>query len=56
MPEEKFDFAPDAKLGEFKGVRSFSGQLKHVTEANQYFFHDPTKPLPDTRDAVGGAA
>lgn len=36
MPEDKFDFAPTT--GEFKGVRSFGGQIKHVTEANYYFF------------------
>ncbi|MFZ1012385.1 MAG: DinB family protein, partial [Terracidiphilus sp.] len=38
MPEDKFDFAPPATAGDFKGVRSFSGQVKHVTEANYYFF------------------
>jgi uncharacterized damage-inducible protein DinB len=38
MPEDKFDFAPPATAGEFKGVRSFSAQIKHVTEANYYFF------------------
>jgi uncharacterized damage-inducible protein DinB len=38
MPEDKFDFAPPASAGDFKGVRSFSGQLKHVAEANYYFF------------------
>jgi uncharacterized damage-inducible protein DinB len=47
MPEDKFDFAPTT--GEFKGVRSFGGQVKHVAEANAYFFHDPTKPLVDNR-------
>jgi uncharacterized damage-inducible protein DinB len=36
MPEDKFDFAPTT--GEFKGVRSFGGQVKHVAEANYYFF------------------
>ena len=30
MPEDKFDFAPPATAGEFKGVRSFSAQIKHV--------------------------
>lgn len=39
MPEEKFDFAPPATAGDFKGVRSFSAQLKHVAEANYYFFN-----------------
>jgi len=38
MPEDKVDFAPAVTLGEFKGVRSFSAQLKHVAEANYYFF------------------
>jgi uncharacterized damage-inducible protein DinB len=39
MPDDKFDFAPPASAGEFKGVRSFSDQIKHVTEANYYFFN-----------------
>ncbi len=45
MPEDKFDFAPTQ--GEFKGVRTFGQQIKHVTEANQYFFHDPATPAAD---------
>jgi uncharacterized damage-inducible protein DinB len=36
MPEDKFDFAPTS--GEFKGVRSFGAQVKHVAEANYFFF------------------
>lgn len=36
MPEDKFDFAPTT--GEFKGVRSFGSQVKHVAEANFFFF------------------
>ena len=36
MPEDKFNFAPSQ--GEFKGVRSFGEQVKHVAEANYYFF------------------
>jgi len=36
MPENKFDFAPSA--GEFKGVRSFGGQVKHVAQDNYYFY------------------
>jgi uncharacterized damage-inducible protein DinB len=36
MPEDKFNFSPTQ--GEFKGVRSFGEQIKHVTEANYYFF------------------
>jgi hypothetical protein len=41
MPEDKFDFAPPATAGDFKGVRTFSEQVKHVTEANYYFFGAP---------------
>jgi uncharacterized damage-inducible protein DinB len=49
MPEDKYNFAPPAAAGEFKGVRTFGKQVKHVAEANAYFFHDPSKPLVDTR-------
>ena len=38
MPAEKFDFAPPATYGLFTGVRSFSGQVKHLAEANYEFF------------------
>jgi uncharacterized damage-inducible protein DinB len=38
MPADKFDFAPPTSMGDFKGVRSFGGQVKHVAEANYYFF------------------
>lgn len=50
MPEDKFDFAPTQ--GEFKGVRTFGEQIKHVTEANLYYFHDPATPLTDIRASV----
>jgi uncharacterized damage-inducible protein DinB len=36
MPEEKYSFAPTA--GEFKGVRTFAEQVKHVATANHIFF------------------
>jgi uncharacterized damage-inducible protein DinB len=36
-------------MGEYKGVRTFAQELKHVTEANEYFFHDPAKLLVDNR-------
>ena len=49
MPEDKYNFAPPAALGEFKGVRTFADQVKHVAEANAYFFHDPATPLVDNR-------
>jgi uncharacterized damage-inducible protein DinB len=38
MPEDKYNFAPPETAGEFKGVRTFAQQVKHVTEANYYFF------------------
>jgi uncharacterized damage-inducible protein DinB len=38
MPEDKYNFAPTTALGEFKGVRTFGQQVKHVAEANYYFF------------------
>ena len=49
MPEDKYDFAPPVTLGEFKGVRSFAEEVKHVASANTFFFHDPTAPLVDNR-------
>ena len=36
MPEDKYEFVPST--GEFKGVRSFGSQVKHVAESNYYFF------------------
>ena len=41
MPEDKFEFAPTVAGGDFKGVRTFAGQIKHVTEANVYFLTEP---------------
>jgi hypothetical protein len=38
MPEDKYNFAPPATLGEFKGVRTFGQQIKHVIEANYVLF------------------
>jgi uncharacterized damage-inducible protein DinB len=35
MPEDKYSFAPTS--GEFKGVRSFAEQVKHVSAANYMF-------------------
>jgi hypothetical protein len=52
MPEDKYDFAPPVSLGEFKGVRTFGEEVKHVVQANQFFFHDPTKPVVDTRAEI----
>lgn len=35
MPADKYAFAPDPTKGEFKGVRTFAEQLKHLA-ANNY--------------------
>ena len=37
MPEEKYSFAPAS--GEFKGVRTFAGQVRHVAFVNFLFFN-----------------
>jgi hypothetical protein len=36
MPEEKYSFTPST--GQFKGVRTFAQQVKHVGFANHLFF------------------
>ena len=36
MPEEKYSFVP--KDGEFKGVRTFGEQVRHIAAANHMFF------------------
>lgn len=38
MPADKYEFAPSASMGEFKGVRTFGSQVKHLAEANYLFF------------------
>lgn len=35
MPEEKFNFAPTN--GEFKGVKTFAEQVRHIASANYMF-------------------
>ena len=61
MPEDKFDFAPPATAGDFKGVRTFGAQVTHVAEANWYFFggeemskakHDAIDKLTSKADIV----
>ena len=53
MPAEKYGFTPSVAGGEFKDVRTFGAEVKHVTEANYYFFHDPDVPLDAAgRDAI----
>ena len=50
MPEDKYNFAPTQ--GEFKGVRTFAEQVKHVAESNDQYFADPTKPRTDKSAAI----
>ena len=51
MPAEKFSFPPTQ--GEFKGVRAFSEQAKHVACANFAFFNEieGKQPPPDCEHA-----
>jgi uncharacterized damage-inducible protein DinB len=37
MPADKYDFAPSEKLGDFKGVRTFAEQVRHIATANYLF-------------------
>jgi uncharacterized damage-inducible protein DinB len=53
MPEEKWSFAPTN--GEFKGVRNFSQQVRHVAATNYLIFAAilGEKPPADTPDDNG---
>jgi uncharacterized damage-inducible protein DinB len=53
MPEEKYDFAPTN--GEFKGVRTFAQQVKHVAATNYITAAAiiGEKPPVDTNDEKG---
>ena len=49
MPEDKYNFAPTTAIGEFKGVRTFGQQIKHVAESNAYFFGGPNATEADIK-------
>ncbi len=49
MPEDKYKFAPTTALGEFKGVRTFGEEVRHVAESNWYFFGNPDATEADTK-------
>jgi hypothetical protein len=53
MPEDKYSFAPTT--GEFKGVRTFAAQVKHVAAVNYLFGANilQEKPPVDTNDEKG---
>src|SRR3954454_4910194 len=53
MPEDKYSFAPTS--GEFKGVRTFAQQVKHVAAVNYVFGSSilQEKPPVDTNEEKG---
>jgi uncharacterized damage-inducible protein DinB len=52
MPEEKYGFVPTA--GEFKGVRSFAEQIKHVACGHLAFFNQIEGTTPPEHCDKGG--
>jgi hypothetical protein len=52
MPADKYGFAP--KDGEFKGVRTFGEQVKHVACANVAFFNEVEHKEPPAGCETGG--
>ncbi len=52
MPADKYDFKPSA--GEFRTVRSFGEQVKHVACGNFAFFNEIEKKQPPPDCASGG--
>jgi uncharacterized damage-inducible protein DinB len=50
MPAEKYDFSPKAlaiPASKFEDVRTFSDQVKHVAQANYYFYASISGLKPD---------
>jgi hypothetical protein len=60
MPENRFDFTPDSLNipgSEFKSVRSFAGQVKHLATDNFFIWTAITgDPMPAGIDDVNGPA
>jgi hypothetical protein len=52
MPEEKYSFVPTS--GEFKGVRTFGQQVKHIAWANNRFFGDILGEKLETHVGMNG--
>ena len=52
MPAEKYGFKPTA--GEFKNVRTFGEQVKHVACANVAFFNEIEQKEPPANCETGG--
>ena len=59
MPEDKFNFSPESlKIpgSEYKGVRTFAGQVKHVAIANYFIWAPITgEPVPESLKGDNGA-
>ena len=50
MPAEKYDFSPKSlaiPTSKFEDVRTFADQVKHVAEANYYFYESVSGLKPD---------
>ena len=54
MPDDKYSFAPSA--GEFKGVRTFGEQARHIAAANFMFVAILNGEKPDMEQAEHGPA
>jgi len=52
MPEDKYGFKPTS--GEFKDVRTFAEQVKHVACANVAFFNQIEHKEPPANCETGG--
>jgi hypothetical protein len=54
MPAEKYSFVPSVPGGDFKGVRSFAEQVKHVACSNFAFFNEIEGKTPPEHCEQGG--
>ena len=52
MPADKYSFKPSVPGGAFDGVRSFGEEVKHVAQANYYFFNNPDTPMGGEAKAI----
>lgn len=54
MPAEKYSYIPSAPGADFKGVRTFAEQVKHVACANYAFFNEIEGKKPPEHCEKGG--
>lgn len=54
MPAEKYPFVPSVSGGDFKGVRSFAEQVRHVACSNFAFFSEIEGKTPPEHCEQGG--